>query len=93
MTSPPGPTTSSTPYRRGCPSNADLDTTLTVLAGNSYRLLARACPVPARHPDRLWRHSLDNTGQITVTEDHFRVDVNLRTYTPPIRCVSFVRAR
>ncbi|MHB1522289.1 MAG: hypothetical protein ACYCWN_13500 [Ferrimicrobium sp.] len=29
----------------GLPLNVDLDTTLTVLAGNCYRLLARNCPV------------------------------------------------
>jgi transposase len=67
----------------GLPLNVDLDTTLTVLAGNIYRLLARKLPrYELATPDRLWRHFLDNTGTITVAEDHVRVDLALRTYTP-----------
>ncbi|MCA1698606.1 MAG: hypothetical protein LC790_06760, partial [Actinobacteria bacterium] len=67
----------------GLPLNVDLDTTLTVLAGNCYRLLARKL---ARYelatPDRIWRHFIDNTGTVTVADDHVRVDLALRTYTP-----------
>jgi hypothetical protein len=67
----------------GLPLNVDLDTTLTVVAGNCYRLLARKL---ARYelatPDRLWRHFLDDTGTVTVAHDHVRVDLALRTYTP-----------
>ncbi len=67
----------------GLPLNVDLDTTLTVAAGNTYRLLARKLPrYQQATPDRLWRHFLDNTGKITVAEDHVRVDLALRTYTP-----------
>jgi hypothetical protein len=67
----------------GLPLNVDLDTTLTVLAGNTYRLLARKLPrYEQATPDRLWRHFLDNTGKITVADDHVRVDLALRTYTP-----------
>jgi transposase len=67
----------------GLPLNVDLDTTLTVLAGNCYRLLARKLPrYELATPDRLWRHFLDNTGTVTVAEDHVRVDLALRTYTP-----------
>ena len=33
-------------------------------------------------PDRLWRHFLDTTGKIVVGDDHVRVDLALRTYTP-----------
>ncbi len=67
----------------GLPLNVDLDTTLTVLAGNCYRLLARKLPrYELATPDRLWRHFLDNTGTVTVNHDHVRVDLNLRTYTP-----------
>jgi transposase len=67
----------------GLPLNVDLDTTLTVLAGNIYRLLARTLP-RYQHvtPDRLWRHFLDDTATITVADDHVRVDLALRTYTP-----------
>src|SRR5271169_2340154 len=67
----------------GLPLNVDLDTTLTVLAGNLYRLLARKLPrYQLATPDRLWRHFLDDTGTITVADDHVRVDLALRTYTP-----------
>jgi hypothetical protein len=67
----------------GLPLNVDLDTTLTVLAGNAYRLLARKLPrYEQATPDRLWRHFLDNTGKIAVAEDHVRVDLAVRTYTP-----------
>ena len=67
----------------GLPLNVDLDTTLTVLAGNCYRLLARKLPrYELATPDRLWRHFLDNTGTVTVNNDHVRVDLALRTYTP-----------
>jgi hypothetical protein len=67
----------------GLPLNVDVDTTLTVLAGNIYRLLARKLPrYELATPDRLWRHFLDDTGTITVAHDHVRVDLALRTYTP-----------
>src|SRR5450759_3237836 len=63
----------------GLPLNVDLDTTLSVLAGNCYRLLARKLPrYELATPDRLWRHFLDNT----VADDHVRIDLALRTYTP-----------
>ena len=67
----------------GLPLNVDLDTTLTVLAGNTYRLLARKLPrYGLATPDRLWRHFLDTTGTVHVHPDHVRVDLALRTYTP-----------
>ncbi len=67
----------------GLPLNVDLDTTLTVLAGNCYRLLARSLPrYELATPDRIWRHFLDNSGSVEVFDDHVRVDLALRTYTP-----------
>ncbi len=67
----------------GLPLNVDLDTTLTVLAGNAYRLLARKLPrYQLATPDRLWRHFLDTTGTVAVADDHVRVDLAPRTYTP-----------
>ena len=67
----------------GLPLNVDLDTTLTVAAGNCNRLLARTLPrYELAAPDRIWRHFLDNTGTVTVAKDHIRVDLALRTYTP-----------
>ncbi len=74
----------------GLPLNVDVDTTLTVVAGNCYRLLARKL---ARYelatPDRLWRHFLDTTGKVVVHDDHVRVDLALRTYTPVLIDASF----
>jgi hypothetical protein len=67
----------------GPPLNVDLSTTLTVLAGNCYRLLARKLPrYELATPDRLWRHFIDCAGKVHVAEDHVRVDLALRTYTP-----------
>jgi hypothetical protein len=69
----------------GLPLNVDLDTTLTVLAGNCYRLFARKLPrYEQATPDRIWRHFLDNTATITVHEDHVQVNLALRTYTPAL---------
>lgn len=67
----------------GLPLNVDLDTTLTVIAGNLYRLLARRLPrYENATPDRLWRHFLDATGTIHTTNDTLTVDLNIRTYHP-----------
>ena len=64
-------------------SNVDLDTTLTVIAGNLYRLLARQLPrYETATPDRLWRHFLDATGTIHTTDPTITVDLNLRTHHP-----------
>ncbi len=67
----------------GLPLNVDLDTTLSVVAGNCYRLLARKLPsYELATPDRIWRHFIDTTGKVVVNADHVRVDLALRTYTP-----------
>lgn len=67
----------------GLPLNVDLDTTLTVIAGNLYRLLARRLTRYERAtPDKLWRHFLDATGTIHTTKDALTIDLNLRTYHP-----------
>jgi hypothetical protein len=67
----------------GLPLNVDLDTTLTVIAGNLYRLLARRLPRYERAtPDRLWRHFLNATGTLHTTDDTITVDLRLRTYHP-----------
>jgi len=48
--------------------NVDLDTTLTVVAGNLYRLFARNLPrYQHATPDTLWRHFLDDTGTLRIT--------------------------
>ena len=67
----------------GLPLNVDLDTTLTVIAGNLYRLLARRLPRYERAtPDRLWRHFLDATGTLHLSDDALTVDIRARTYHP-----------
>jgi hypothetical protein len=67
----------------GIPLNVDLDTTLTVVAGNLYRLLARQLPrYQTATPDRLWRHFLDATGTLHITADHVTCALNLRSHHP-----------
>jgi len=67
----------------GIPLNVDLDTTLTVIAGNLYRLLARRLPrYQTATPDKLWRHFLDTGGTLHVTDDHVTCALNLRSYHP-----------
>jgi transposase len=74
----------------GLPLNVDIDTTLTVIAGNLYRLLARrlACYERAT-PDKLWRHFLDATGTVHTTKDALTVDLNVRTYRPVLIAAGF----
>ena len=68
----------------GLPLNVDLDTTLTVVAGNLYRLFARGLPaLRARHP----RHASGGTSSTTPAPctsppTHVTVDLTLRTYHP-----------
>jgi transposase len=67
----------------GLPLNVDLDTTLTVIAGNLYRLLARKLPrYENATPDRLWRHFLDSTGTLHVDQDTLTLELRVRTYHP-----------
>jgi hypothetical protein len=67
----------------GIPLNVDLDTTLTVIAGNLYRLLARRLPrYQTATPDKLWRHFLDTTGTLHITDDQVTCALNLRSYHP-----------
>jgi len=67
----------------GLPLNVDLDTTLTVIAGNLYRLLARKLPrYENATPDRIWRHFLNATGTLHITDDTITADLRLRTYHP-----------
>jgi transposase len=67
----------------GIPLNVDLDTTLTVVAGNLYRLLARRLPrYQTATPDRIWRHFLDTGGTLHITDDQVTCALNLRSYHP-----------
>jgi transposase len=67
----------------GVSLNVDLDTTLTVVAGNLYRLLARKLDRYANAtPERIWRHFLDATGTLHVTSDAVTCALNLRSHHP-----------
>jgi hypothetical protein len=67
----------------GVPLNVDLDTTLTVIAGNLYRLLALKLPrYQNATPDRIWRHFLDATGTLHITADSVTCALNLRSHHP-----------
>lgn len=74
----------------GLPLNVDIDATLTVIAGNLYRLLARRLQRYERAtPDKLWRHFLDATGTIHTTKDALTIDLNVRTYHPVLIAAGF----
>ncbi len=63
--------------------NVDLDTTLTVVAGNLYRLFARNLPRYSRAtPDTIWRHFLDATGTLHISQDDVTCALNLRSHHP-----------
>jgi len=67
------------------PLNVDLDTTLTVVAGNLYRILARKLSrYETATPERIWRHFLDTPGTLNITDHAVTVDLNLRTYHPAL---------
>ncbi len=63
--------------------NVDLDTTLTVIAGNLYRLLARRVPrYDTATPDKIWRHLMDGGGTLHITPDGVTCALNLRSHHP-----------
>jgi len=67
----------------GVPLNVDLDTTLTVVAGNLYRLLARKLTqYQNATPDTIWRHFLDATGTLHITPGGITCALNLRSQHP-----------
>jgi transposase len=67
----------------GVPLNVDLDTALTVVAGNLYRLLARKLDrYEQATPDKIWRHFLDATGTLHITSDAVTCALNLRSHHP-----------
>jgi transposase len=67
----------------GVPLNVDLDTTLTVIAGNLYRLLAlKLDRYQAATPDRIWRDFLDATGTLHVDDPGVTCALNLRSHHP-----------
>ena len=68
----------------GVPLNVDLDTTLTVVAGNLYRLLAlKLSRYEHATPETLWRDFLDATGTLHI--DRHRRHLRAEPAQPPPR--------
>jgi len=69
----------------GVPLNVDLDTTLTVVAGNLYRLFARDLTrYQTATPDTIWRHFLDDPGTLHITDHGVTCALNLRAHHPQL---------
>jgi len=67
----------------GVPLNVDLDATLTVIAGNLYRLLARNLDrYQKATPHRIWRDFLDATGTLHINDTGVTCALNLRSHHP-----------
>jgi hypothetical protein len=67
----------------GVPLNVDLDTALTVVAGNLYRLLALKLPrYETATPDKIWRDFLEATGTLHITGDSVTCALHLRSHHP-----------
>ena len=67
----------------GVPLNVDLDTTLTVVAGNLYRLLAlKLSRYEHATPETLWRDFLDATGTLHIDQAGVTRALNLRSHHP-----------
>ena len=69
----------------GVPLNVDLDTTLTVVAGNLYRLLAlKLSRYERATPGTLWRDFLDATGTLHIEDTGVTCALNLRSHHPAL---------
>jgi transposase len=69
----------------GVSLNVDLDTTLTVVAGNLYRLLAlKLSRYEQATPGTLWRDFLDATGTLHIDETSITCALNLRSHHPAL---------
>ena len=67
------------------PLNVDLDTTLTVVAGNLYRLLAlKLSRYERATPGTLWRDFLDATGTLHIDPAGVTCALNLRSHHPAL---------
>jgi transposase len=74
----------------GLALNVDLDTTLTVIAGNLYRLLARSLKrYEHMTPERIYDHFVDTTGTLHITDHHVTVELTRRTWTPVLLQAGF----
>ena len=69
----------------GVPLNVDLDATLTVVAGNLYRLLAlKLSRYERATPETLWRDFLDATGTLHIDQAGVTCALNLRSHHPAL---------
>ena len=69
----------------GVSLNVDLDTTLTVIAGNLYRLLAlKLSRYEHATPGTLWRDFLDATGTLHIDQAGVTCALNLRSHHPAL---------
>lgn len=67
----------------GLALNVDLDTTLSVIAGNLYRLFGRSLKrYEDMSPERLYDHCVDTTGKLHVDDRAVPVELTRRTWTP-----------
>jgi transposase len=67
------------------PLNVDLDATLTVVAGNLYRLLAlKLSRYEKATPETLWRDFLDATGTLHIDDTGVTCALNLRSHHPTL---------
>ncbi len=74
----------------GLALNVDADTTLTVIAGNIYRLLARSLKrYEHATPETIYKQFIDTTGTIDVQDDGAMVTLARRTYTPVLLQAGF----
>jgi hypothetical protein len=72
------------------PLNVDLDTTLTVVAGNLYRLLAlKLSRYQRATPGTLWRDFLDATGTLHIDDNGITCALNLRSHHPALTDAGF----
>jgi transposase len=69
----------------GVSLNVDLDTTLTVVAGNLYRLPAlKLSRYEHATPETLWRDFLDATGTLHIDDTGVTCALNLRSHHPAL---------
>jgi transposase len=74
----------------GLALNVDLDTTLSVIAGNLYRLFGRSLKrYEHMTPERLYDQFVDTTGTLHVAADHVSVELTRRTWTPVLLQAGF----
>jgi transposase len=74
----------------GLALNVDLDTTLSVIAGNVYRLFGRSLKrYEHTTPERLYDQFVDTTGAVHLAADHVTVELTRRTWTPVLLQAGF----